>query len=208
MTAGLFGHSHPELVRAITETATGVGLSLGATSAAEARIARLLCDRFGLAQVRFTNSGTEANLHALAAARHFTGRRAVVVFGAAYHGSVLSFGRPAAAAEGVQGEGKREEEEAATQYAGAENNVDPDTFIVLRYNDCGAVHRAFRDRGSQIAAVLVEGMQGAAGFIPGTYEFLLTIQEECEKVRVSCSLPFPGIMRRGLYCGDSEPSPR
>ena len=181
MTAGLFGHSHPELVRTLSETASAVGLSLGATIAAEARLARLLCSRFGLARVRFTNSGTEANLHALAAARRFTGRRRVIVFSAAYHGSVLSFGQPLVAGQGTG-------EEAEVQFGGAGNNVDPDTFIVLRYNDCEAVRRAFRDQGPQIAAVLVEGMQGAAGFIPGTYEFLLTIQEECEKVRVSSSL--------------------
>lgn len=61
MTAGLFGHTQPVLLRAIEMTARGVGLSLGAVSAAEARYARLLCARFGLERVRFTNSGTEAN---------------------------------------------------------------------------------------------------------------------------------------------------
>ena len=182
MTAGLFGHSRPELVTAISETATRVGLSLGATTAAEARLARLLCDRFGLGHVRFTNSGTEANLHALAAARRHTGRRRVVVFGGAYHGSVLSFGRPA------DGDGG---------YVGAENNVDPETFVVLRYNDCDAVRGAFRDGGNLIAAVLVEGMQGAAGCIPGSYEFLLTIQEECEKV---CLIFFQCVPFLMIWC--------
>ena len=189
MTAGLFGHSRPELVGAVAETAARVGLSLGATTAAEARLARLLCERFGLGHVRFTNSGTEANLHALAAARRHTGRRRVIVFSAAYHGSVLSFGQPVKEVDGGE-----------VGYAGAENNVDPDCFVVLRYNDCHAVRQAFREHGAQVAAVLVEGMQGSAGFIPGTYKFLLTIQEECEKVRVLLLLlvPFLTIWRRGL----------
>ncbi len=213
MTAGLFGHSHPVLAEAIatttmttttttTTTTTGdrgPGLSLGATTAAEARLARLVCARFGLGRLRFTNSGTEANLHALAAARRHTGRRAVVVFGGGYHGSVLSFGDPLPLPPSAgDGDGDGDGGNSgigggggggggASLYGAAENTVDRDTFVVLRYNDCGAVRRAFASaaRGppdKRIAAVLVEGMLGAGGFIPATREFLLTIQEECEKV--------------------------
>ncbi|RYP40826.1 hypothetical protein DL769_011709 [Monosporascus sp. CRB-8-3] len=171
MTAGLFGHGHPTLLRALTETAETVGLSLGATHAAEARLAALLCQRFGLGRLRFTNSGTEANLHALAAARKHTGRRTAVVFSGGYHGSVLSFGMPLA------------EDGGEVRFGPAENTVDRDSFVVLRYNDAEAVRRVFRERGGEIAAVLVEGMQGSGGFIPGKHEFLLAIQEECEKAK-------------------------
>jgi glutamate-1-semialdehyde 2,1-aminomutase len=58
------------------------------------------------------NSGTEANLHALAGARRSTGRRKVVVFTGGYHGSVLGFW------DGVQ-----------------ENGVDKDDWIIGKYND-------------------------------------------------------------------------
>ncbi|KAH7029046.1 pyridoxal phosphate-dependent transferase [Microdochium trichocladiopsis] len=156
LTAGLFGHSHPVLLQALADTAKNVGLSLGATNVLEARYARLLCERFALGRVRFTNSGTEANLHALAAARKYTGRKKVVVFTGGYHGSVLSFGAP------------------------TENNVDKDSFVLVEYNDCDGVVEAFRREGSEnIAAVLVEPMQGSSGFIPATKEFLLSIQEQC-----------------------------
>ncbi|RYP51323.1 hypothetical protein DL768_003327 [Monosporascus sp. mg162] len=171
MAAGLFGHGHPTLLRTLTETAWTVGVSLGATNAAESRLAALLCQRFGLERLRFTNSGTEANLHALAAARKRTGRRTVVVFSGGYHGSVLSFATPL----GKDG--------GEVHFGPAENTVDRDSFVVLRYNDAEAVRRVFRERGSEIAAVLVEGMQGSGGFIPGRHEFLLAIQEECEKAK-------------------------
>lgn len=56
------------------------GVSLGGHNDAEAEFARLVCERFGLGSVRFTNSGTEANLLAIAAAKAFIGRDRVPVF--------------------------------------------------------------------------------------------------------------------------------
>lgn len=153
MTAGIYGHSHPRIQEALTSAIHDIGLNLGATNVHEQRFASLLCARFGLDRIRFTNSGTEANLHCLAAARKSTGRRKVVVFRGGYHGGVLSF------ANGV-----------------AANNVDPGDWIVVQYNDVAGLERAF-ETGGEVAAVLVEGMQGAAGFISGSPEFLRAIRE-------------------------------
>ena len=63
-TAGIYGHSHP-VIRAAIERALDGGINLGAHNLLEARFARAVCDRFGLERVRFTNSGTEANLMAI-----------------------------------------------------------------------------------------------------------------------------------------------
>src|SRR3954447_22269665 len=90
-TAGLFGHSHPAIRRAI-DAALDSGWNLGAQGAAEARFARAICDRFpSIERVRFTNSGTEANLMAVAAARALTGRDKILVFPGGYHGGVFYF---------------------------------------------------------------------------------------------------------------------
>src|SRR5438874_7560623 len=68
-TAGVFGHSHPAIRRAIDQALDG-GWNLGAHGAAEARFAAAICDRFpSIDMVRFTNSGTEAHLMAVSAAR-------------------------------------------------------------------------------------------------------------------------------------------
>jgi len=192
LTAGLFGHSHPLLLETLTSTARDVGLSLGATNVLEARYASLLCERFGLDRVRFTNSGTEANLHALAAARKFTGRRKVLVCTGGYHGGVLTFGVPIRHDEPGPGQDQSRSEPGGKKkrmaYGQAENNVDQDTFVLVEYNDCEGVVEAFRAQGEAgFAAALVESMQGSAGFIPATREFLVTIQQECAKV----SLLFP-----------------
>jgi glutamate-1-semialdehyde 2,1-aminomutase len=157
LSAGLYGHSHPILQKALTETIQNVGLSLGATNVYEQRYASLLCKRFGLDRLRFTNSGTEANIHALAAARKFKGRRKIIAFRGAYHGSVLSFG------DGI-----------------AENNIDQADWLLLQYNDYNGVREAFT-RHDDIAAVILEGIQGSGGFISASPDFLRTIREESEK---------------------------
>jgi len=158
LTAGLFGHSHPLLRETIVKTLDDVGMNLGATIQAEQKHAKLICERFALQRVRFTNSGTEANLHALAAARRFTGRSKVVVFKGGYHGAVLSFG------SGI-----------------AENNVDKGDFIVATYNDVVSARKAI-EGAEGVAAVLVEGMQGAGGSIPGSRSFLESVQASAKKV--------------------------
>jgi glutamate-1-semialdehyde 2,1-aminomutase len=159
MTAGLFGHSHPLIRKTILETIDNVGLNLGANNAKEAEYAALLCARFNLARIRFCNSGTEANLHALAAARHFTKKRKIVVFAGGYHGAVFTFPGGRAAV----------------------NNVDLDDWVIARYNDVDSAKEAIKQEG--VAAVLLEGMQGAGGAIPASADFLHTVQKtakECD----------------------------
>ena len=91
-TAGVFGHSHPVIKEAVGRALDG-GFNLAAHNQLEIRLARLLCERFpAIELVRFTNSGTEANLMAIVTARVFTGRAKVMVFRHAYHGGLLHFG--------------------------------------------------------------------------------------------------------------------
>ena len=146
-TAGLFGHSDPVIRAAIDEALDG-GINLGAHNTYEARLARLVVERFpSIEKVRFTNSGTEANLMALAAARVVTGRTRVMVFEGGYHGGVLSFGsRPAAV------------------------NA-PYPTVIGRFNDVDATTATIRAT-DDLAAVLVEPMMGSGGCIPATAEFL------------------------------------
>jgi glutamate-1-semialdehyde 2,1-aminomutase len=101
------------------------------------------------------NTGTEANLHALAGARAYTGRRRVVVFSGGYHGAVLGF---------------------ADGRAGA-NAVDAGEFVVVpRYNDLGLAREVISGV-EDLAAVLVEAVQGAGGVIPGGREFLRGVRD-------------------------------
>ncbi|WP_270936747.1 aspartate aminotransferase family protein [Falsiroseomonas oryzae] len=148
-TAGLFGASHPAIRAAVLRALDG-GVNLTAHNAFEARFARLVCDRFpAIEQVRFTNSGTEANLMALACATIATGRRTVLAFEGGYHGSLLTFpgGRPAAV------------------------NV-PHRVVLARYNDLAAARRLARDNAGDLAAIILEPMLGSGGCIPAERVFL------------------------------------
>lgn len=90
-TAGLYGHSHPEIRKAI-EAALDGGINLTGHNLLESRLAALVTQRFpSVRQLRFTNSGTEANLLAIAAAKRFTNRGKIMVFKGGYHGGVLTF---------------------------------------------------------------------------------------------------------------------
>ncbi|HML10897.1 MAG TPA: aminotransferase class III-fold pyridoxal phosphate-dependent enzyme, partial [Stellaceae bacterium] len=79
-TAGLYGHSHPAIRKAIDAALDG-GINFGAHGMAEAKFAQAIRDRFSSIElVRFTNSGTEANLMAVSAAIAITGKKKILVF--------------------------------------------------------------------------------------------------------------------------------
>ncbi|RDW82464.1 putative acetylornithine aminotransferase-2 [Coleophoma cylindrospora] len=153
-TAGIYGHSHPAISAAITE-ALSSGWNFGGPNCYERSLAAKVCKRFapsGIELVRFTNSGTEANTMAIAAAVAFTGRKKVLVFRNGYHGGTLSF--PANLNENC-------------------NTNLPHEFIVAPYNDIeGTKAQLATLPKDSLAAVMVELVQGSGGAIPGTDEFL------------------------------------
>ena len=152
-TAGLYGHSNAVIRQAI-EATLAQGLSLASHTAREAVLAAEICSRFeSMKRLRFTNSGTEANLLAIAVATVHTGRRKVMVFDGGYHGGVLYFGN-----------------------GGSPVNV-PHEFIVAPYNDIAAVRALVQREGAALAAILVEPMLGSGGCIAGDAAFLQGLRE-------------------------------
>ena len=86
-TSLIMGHANPIVVEAIAEQA-GRGTGFVGPNERAMRLARILCERVpSLDKVRFVNSGTEATLNAIRAARAFTGRHKIAKFSGAYHGS-------------------------------------------------------------------------------------------------------------------------
>ena len=158
-TAGLLGHSNPRIVSAI-KAALANGYNYGAPNAYEKRLAELVCERFkpAIQLVRFTNSGTESNMLAIATAKAYTNRPhgKVLVFANGYHGSTIGFrdGAP----------------DAMTL---------PHQWVVAPYGSidgCLDVLKNVRD--GELAAILVEPMQGSAGAIECTPEFLRFLRNE------------------------------
>ena len=152
-TAGLFGHSDPRIIAAL-QAAIGRGLSLAAVGEREAAFAEILCARFpSIERIRFTNSGTEANLMAIAAARAFTGREGVLAMQGGYHGGVLTF------------------------VTGANPVNAPFPVTLAPYNDIEATLGLIRANAGTLAAILLEPMMGSGGCIPATRDFLEALRE-------------------------------
>jgi len=159
-TAGLFGHSEPR-IQAALHAAIDRGLNLASVGEQEGQLARLLCARFpSLERVRFTNSGTEANMMALGAARAFTGRAGILGFRGGYHGGLLTF---------VGG--------------GSAINA-PIPVVLADYNDAGQIVDLLRTHPGEIAAVIVEPMMGSGGCIPATAEFLGALRKASQEANV------------------------
>ena len=78
-TSGIYGHNHPVIKKAIEETLT-TGWNYGGINTNEGELAKIVCERFHLDLVRFTNSGTEATMMALSTAINYTGRKKVREF--------------------------------------------------------------------------------------------------------------------------------
>ena len=82
----ILGHSHPEVVKAISEQAAK-GASFGASTLSETTLAKLVMERLpSVEMIRFVSSGTEATMSALRLARGFTGRDKILKFEGSYHG--------------------------------------------------------------------------------------------------------------------------
>jgi glutamate-1-semialdehyde 2,1-aminomutase len=151
-TAGLYGHSHPVIRKAIDAALDG-GINFGAHGMAEGKFAAAIRDRFPSVElVRFTNSGTEANLMAVSAAMGITGKKKILVFSGGYHGGVFYF------------RGK-----------GSPINA-PFDYLMGTYNDIEGVRALVASHKDDLAAILIEPMLGGSGCIPATREFLADLR--------------------------------
>jgi glutamate-1-semialdehyde 2,1-aminomutase len=173
-SAGIYGHSHPRLMKAVAD-ATAMGLNIGAQHVREIAFAEAVASRFALERVRFTNSGTEANMMALAAARCFTGRPAIMPMHGGYHGGTLYFSH------------------------GASPVNAPFDCVMGHFNDVGATRELIAANTDRLAAIVLEPMLGGGGCIPATQEFLMMLREECNARGIV--LIFDEVMTSRLHPG-------
>lgn len=153
-TAGIYGHSDPQIAAAI-RAALDDGLNFGSQTLREADLAGLIKARFpSMELLRFTNSGTEANLMALALATAHTGRKSVMVFEGGYHGGVLTFPK-----------------------GGSAVNV-PHPYVTADFNDTDGTRTLIRAHAADLAAVIIEPMLGGGGCLPADPAFLRMLRDE------------------------------
>ena len=175
MLAMVHGHAHPAVVAAVKEQIDH-GSAMTSVSRREVELAETMRARVpSIEKIVFNNSGTEAVMVAIRAARAYTGRNLIARFEGGYHGfwdAVLvgSFSVPGP-------EASRAPHPPERDMAGMPADVTNDA-ILLPYNDAQAVRDVFREHGDKLAAIIVEPMLGAGGMVPGEPEFVATIREE------------------------------
>ncbi|UWU25421.1 aspartate aminotransferase family protein (plasmid) [Rhizobium sp. CB3060] len=156
-SAGIYGHSDPRILDLLQKIGRE-GLNLGGPNKYEAKLAEAVCDRFPfIEQVRFCNSGTEANMFALSTACAFTGRSKIMAFSGGYHGGLLTF----------------------PNGPGPLNSPIP--TVVASFNDVNQTHDLLERNADDLAAVIIEPMMGAAGCLPPSAEFLRMLRDSCDR---------------------------
>lgn len=165
----ILGHSHPAVVQAVCKAARQ-GLSFGAATEAEVEMAELMCSMVpSLEMVRMVNSGTEAVMSALRAARGYTGRDKIIKFEGCYHGhfdALLVKAGSGLMTGGLPGS------------AGVPEGCTQDTLTAV-YNDFDSVEKLFEANRGRIAALIIEPVAANMGVVTPEEDFLRKIREIC-----------------------------
>ena len=167
----IVGHAHPEVIKAVKETAEN-GLSFGAPTELETKVAKTICDLIpSIDKVRMVSSGTEATMSALRLARGYTGRDKIVKFEGCYHGhsdSLLVKAGSGALTHGVP-------TSPGVPKALAE------LTLTLNFNDLDQAKELFKEVGEEIAAVIIEPVAGNMNLISPKEGYLQGLRALCDE---------------------------
>ena len=165
----ILGHGHPAVIEAV-RSAAEVGISYGAPTTIETRLAEKVCATLpSIERVRMVSSGTEATMSAIRLARGHTGRDKIVKFEGCYHGhsdSLLVKAGSGALTLGVPS--------SPGVPAGLADHT-----ITLEFNNLEAVAEVFAELGEQIACIIVEPVAGNMNMVTPAAGFLEKLRELC-----------------------------
>ncbi len=170
----LFGHNPKFIVDAVKSSLEN-GTSFGAPTELEIKMAKLISELVpSIEKIRMVNSGTEATMSAIRAARGFTNRNKFIKFEGCYHGhadyflikagsGALTFGVPTS--------------------PGVTKANAADT-LVADYNDINSVKRLIAENKNDIAAIIIEPIAGNMGVVPANKEFLTELRTLCDEENI------------------------
>jgi glutamate-1-semialdehyde 2,1-aminomutase len=166
----IFGHGDKTIEKAVIKAVKN-GLSFGAPTKIETKLAALICSMFdGMDKIRFVSSGTEAVMSAIRLARGYTHKDDIVKFEGCYHGhsdsllvqagsGAVTFGTPSS--------------------PGVPADLTKHTLLA-KYNDIKSVKECFK-HSKNIACVIIEPIAGNMGFVPADPKFLTELRALCDK---------------------------
>jgi len=167
----ILGHRHPTIVSAI-KSAIERGTSFGAPTDLEIELAEMVIEAVpSIDTVRFVNSGTEATMSAIRLARGVTGRDLIVKFDGCYHGhadTLLVEAGSGVATLGIPGS------------PGVPGAFAAQT-VSIPYNDIDGLNRLMKEKGDQVACVIVEPVAGNMGLVLPRDGFLEALRETTQK---------------------------
>ena len=182
MTSLILGHSPQPVVDAVTSQ-LGKGVVYNAPNRHQVTLAKLLCERvpsFDL--VRFTNSGTEATLNTIRAARAFTGKNRIAKAEGGYHGTHDVVTVSVRVNPDLAGEPSQPKAVAASEGVPQET---VDQVTVIPFNETEAALDILEGQKDTLAAVIVEPMLGSVGMVPAAPEFLAMLRDRLPGSTVS-----------------------
>ncbi len=163
----ILGHRDPDVISAITSVLEK-GTSFGAPTNLEIKLANLIIDVIdSVEMVRMVNSGTEAAMSAVRLARGYTGRDIIIKFDGCYHGHADTFLVEAGSGVATL---------SIPGSPGVPKSVIEHT-ISVPYNDIDAVRKIMKEKGSMVAAIIVEPVAGNMGMVLPEKDFLVKLKE-------------------------------
>lgn len=167
----ILGHNHEKIREAVIR-ASEKGLSFGCATEREVEMAEFICERIPhVEMVRMVNSGTEAVMSAIRAARGYTGKAKIIKFAGCYHGHTDAM--LVSAGSGVMTSG-------IPDSAGVPKGCTQDTMIAV-YNDLESVRRLMEESNDQVAAVIVEPVAANMGVVAPAEGFLEGLRRLCDE---------------------------
>ena len=167
----ILGHGHPDVIKAVQESANN-GISFGAPTEKEVILAEMIINRVpGCEMVRLVNSGTEATMSAIRLARGITDKDKIIKFAGCYHGHADSFLIEAGSGALTLGH---------PNSPGVTSSTAKDTLIA-EFNNYQTVENLLNDYASQIAAVIIEPVNGNTGCIAPENQFLNIVRDLCSQ---------------------------
>jgi len=177
----ILGHGHPKVVSAVMHQLLENGTPVfGTPNRIETDMARKLVELFpSMEMVRFTNSGMEATLLAIRVAQAYTGKRKIAKFEGHYHGGynqVLFSINP-----DLERAGRAEEPTPVPESLGL-TSEEAENTVILPFNQLDACEAILRRHADELAAVILEPVQG--GFIPAEASFMKGLRQLTEELGI------------------------
>lgn len=167
----ILGHNRPEVKEAVHKAVEN-GLSFGAATESEVIMAELICDVVPWVEmIRMVNSGTEAVMSAIRAARGFTGRDKIIKFEGCYHGHADSM--LVKAGSGVMTSG-------IPDSLGVPKGCAGDTLTAV-YNDLESVKALLSENRDEVACIIVEPVGANMGVVLPEEGFLPGLRRLCDE---------------------------